>query len=230
GTATPFATYPSVLALRELPPAEAQRRLADPAFKARVLAEQPLHLGDFETFVTRSFHKMFAVDASFDYEPAPEASVAAIAAREGRRPEDVAWDLLARDGGRGMLYFPLFNYSHGDLAVLHELHQHPRTLMGLSDAGAHCGAICDGGMPTFMLSHWARDRARGPRLPLEHVVRRQTSDTAEAFGLRDRGRIAPGYRADVNLIDFARLRLTAPTLARDLPAGGRRLIQKAEGY
>src|SRR5690606_35350796 len=113
---------------------------------------------------------------------------------------------------------------------LHTLHSHDRTLMGLSDGGAHCGAICDGGMPTFMLTHWARDRSRGPRLPLEHVVRRQTRDTARFYGLHDRGIVAPGYRADLNVIDFERLHLRHPELAFDLPAGGRRLVQRADGY
>ncbi len=230
GTAHPFATHPAALALRDKPEGEVVRTLRDPAFRERLLGQEPLHLGEFETFVTRSFHKMFLVDDAFDYEPAPEQSVAAIAAREGRRPEEVVWDALARDGFTGMLYFPLFNYSAGDLDVLHTLHSHPRTLMGLSDAGAHCGAICDGGMPTFMLSHWARDRSRGARLPLEHVVRRQTRDTAEAFGLLDRGLIAPGLKADLNVIDFEGLRLRRPALVRDLPAGGRRLVQRADGY
>jgi len=129
-----------------------------------------------------------------------------------------------------MLYFPLFNYADGDLELLHSLHQHPQTRMGLSDAGAHCGAICDGGMPTFMLTHWTRDRTRGERLSIPHIVRRQTSETAQLFGLNDRGILAPGYRADINLIDYGNLRLGRPEIAYDLPAGGRRLLQRAEGY
>ena len=134
------------------------------------------------------------------------------------------------DGGEGLLYFPLFNYAHGDLEHLHTLHSHPLTRMGLSDGGAHCAAVCDGGMPTFMLTHWARDRVRGERLPLEHVIRRQTSETAQAFGLMDRGILAPGYRADVNVIDYDALSLARPALMRDLPAGGPRLVQRAQGY
>jgi N-acyl-D-aspartate/D-glutamate deacylase len=129
-----------------------------------------------------------------------------------------------------MMYFPLFNYADGDLAVLHELHGSDRTLMGLSDAGAHCGAICDGGMPTFMLTHWTRDRRRGPLLPLERIIRRQTRDTARLYGLLDRGVLAPGMRADVLVIDYDRLSFDKPELAFDLPASGRRLLQRARGY
>ena len=134
---------------------------------------------------------------------------------------------MLADGG--LLYFPLFNYAGGDLEILRELHGSPRTLLGLSDAGAHCGAICDAGVPTFMLTHWARDR-RGPIWPLEWVVSRQTRETAAFYGLHDRGIIAPGYRADLNLIDLAGLALDPPEIAFDLPAGGRRLIQRARGY
>jgi N-acyl-D-aspartate/D-glutamate deacylase len=232
GTAHPLALHPSYQAIASLPLAERVLRLQDPALRARLLAEEPLRLGPFEEFITRCFPRMFLPDAAgnVDYEPGPETSVAAVAQRTGRRPLEVALDALLANGGRGLLYFPLFNYAKGDLGLLHELHRHPATLMGLSDAGAHCGAICDGGMPTFMLSHWARDRARGPRLPLEHVVRRQTRDTAAAFGLLDRGVLAPGFRADVNVIDLARLQLRPPELVRDLPAQGRRLLQRAAGY
>ena len=139
-------------------------------------------------------------------------------------------EILREHQGEGMLYFPLFNYSDGDLDVLHTLHRSEHTRMGLSDAGAHCGAICDGGMPTFMLTHWTRDRARGERLPLEWVVHRQTAQTAAAFGLHDRGLLRPGYRADLNVIDYDALCLERPRLVWDLPAGGRRLTQRAKGY
>lgn len=232
GTAHPLVPYPTYRALAALPLAERVARLRDPAVRARLLAEQPLSLGAFEDFIARSFPRMFLPepDGTLDYEPGPEKSVAAAAGREGRAPLEVALDALLAGGGTGLLYFPLFNYAKGDLSPLHELHRHPGTLLGLSDAGAHCGAICDGGVPTFMLSHWTRDRARGPRLPLELIVRRQTRDTAAAFGLHDRGVLAPGFRADVNLIDAARLALRPVELVRDLPAQGRRLLQRATGY
>ena len=233
GTAHPLVPYASYQALAALPLAERVRRMSDPAWRAHLLQETPLALGPFETFIARSFQRMFLTDpvtGAVDYEPTAAQSVAAVAAARGKAPLEVALDALLAGGGTGFLYFPLFNYAEGSLDLLHEMHGNPATLMGLSDAGAHCGAICDGGMPTFMLTHWARDRARGPRLALEHVVRRQTRDTAEAFGLLDRGLLAPGYRADVNVIDFDRLALAAPVLARDLPAGGRRLLQRATGY
>lgn len=137
---------------------------------------------------------------------------------------------LMSDDGRGLIYAPLFNFAYGDLSMTEALLQHPATRNGLSDAGAHCGLICDGGTPTFMLTHWARDRQRGPRLPLEHLVHRQTRQTALLHGLADRGLVAPGYRADVNLIDFDALGFDQPRLAFDLPAGGRRLVQRGRGY
>ena len=139
-------------------------------------------------------------------------------------------DVLMENEGKGMLYFPLFNYSDNSLHVLERLHQSTYTRMGLSDAGAHCGAVCDGGMPTFMLSHWTRDRTRGERLPLEWIISRQTSQTAEAYGFLDRGVLKEGYRADVNIINYDELSLGAPELVWDLPAGGRRLIQRPSGY
>ncbi|MFT7623576.1 MAG: N-acyl-D-amino-acid deacylase [Myxococcota bacterium] len=229
-TAHPFATRPSFMQLAHVSPEQRRAAIDSPEFRAKVMAEEPIHLGDFETFVTTSFDKMFPLGADVDYEPNPADSVAGIAQRTGRKPEDVAWDLLAENGTEGMLYFPLFNYAQGSLDVLHQLHQHPRTRMGLSDAGAHCGAICDGGMPTFMLTHWTRDRTRGPLLSVEHIVRRQTRETAATFGLLDRGVLAPGYKADVNVIDYENLRFSRPEVARDLPAGGRRVLQRASGY
>jgi N-acyl-D-amino-acid deacylase len=225
-TAHPFAGHPSFQPLRALPAAELRARLADPELRARMLAEQAPSLGPFGDFVTRTFDKMYRAEGGIDYEPAPSTSLGAEARASGRPAAELAYDALMT----GMLYFPLFNYADGSLELLHALHQHPRTRMGLSDAGAHCGAICDGGMPTFMLTHWTRDRRRGERLALEHVIRRQTSETARAYGMRDRGTIAPGMKADVNVIDYGRLSLTEPEVAYDLPARGRRLIQKARGY
>jgi N-acyl-D-aspartate/D-glutamate deacylase len=142
----------------------------------------------------------------------------------------VAYDLLLQREGKELLYFPLLNYADGDFAPIREMLLHPEAVLGLSDGGAHCGIICDASMPTFMLTHWVRDRSRGERLPLEHVVRMQTANTAALFGLADRGRLAPGLRADVNLVDLANLRLDAPRMVFDLPASGRRLVQRAHGY
>ncbi|MBC7543598.1 MAG: amidohydrolase family protein [Candidatus Sericytochromatia bacterium] len=229
-TAHPFVGYPSFQAVIGLPKAERIARLQDPAFRAQLLSESSTDLGDFGNFVTRSFHKMYVMPTGCEYEPTASEALSAVAARDGRRPEEIAYEAMLAANGEGMLYFPLFNYSDGNLELLHTLHQLPNTLMGLSDAGAHCGAICDGGMPTFMLTHWTRDRSRGARLPLEYMIKRQTSDTAKAFGMHDRGVVAPGMKADLNLIDYAKLTLMQPELAYDLPAGGRRLIQKAAGY
>ena len=186
----------------------------------------------------RGLPRLFVLDAtangSVDYEPLLSDSVVARAKASGSNPLAVAYDaMLANHGqndGKGLLYFPVFNYSYGDLSQLHTQLQHPRTMMSLADGGAHCGYICDASMPTYMLTHWVRGRTRGPTIPLELAVKRQTADTAAVYGLKDRGRIAQGYKADLNLIDFDRLRLKPPTVAFDLPAGGRRLTQRAEGY
>jgi len=230
GTAHPFALYPSWLGLGDRPWEEKLELLKDPAFKKQLLTETGMTVGPFETFVTTSFDKMFLLGPDNDYEPAPEDSIAARAAREGRDPRDLAFDELMKNDGAAMMYFPLYNYSGGSLDASYEMHGHEHTLMGLSDGGAHCGAICDAGMPTFMLTHWTRDRKRGPTLPLEHIVKRQTSETAAFYGLNDRGVLAPGYLADINVIDYDHLDVDAPKMVFDLPAGGRRLVQHARGY
>jgi N-acyl-D-amino-acid deacylase len=173
---------------------------------------------------------MYQLGAEPDYEPAQEHSVASIAQRDGRSPLEVVYDMLMADDGKGIVYFPSFNYAYNDLSQLHTQLQHPRTMMSLADGGAHCGYICDVSMPTYMLSHWARDRRRGPTLPLELMVKRQTHDTARIYGLHDRGLLQPGQLADINIIDFDQLALPPPTVAFDLPAGGRRLVQSARGY
>jgi N-acyl-D-aspartate/D-glutamate deacylase len=154
--------------------------------------------------------------------------VAAIAQREGRSPEEVAYDYMIEEGQ--YLYFPVVNYATGDHGPIFEMLNDPACLLGLSDGGAHCTSIIDAGMPSYMLAHWGRDRARGPTLPLERLVQRQTSETSEFFGLNDRGRLAPGLRADVNVIDFDALKLHKPELVHDMPANGRRFVQRVEGY
>jgi N-acyl-D-aspartate/D-glutamate deacylase len=165
-----------------------------------------------------------------DYEPGPEASVAAVAARAGRSVVEVALDAMLAGDGTGLLYLPILNYSDGISDSTREMILHPAAVLGLADGGAHVGTICDASMPTWMLTHWVRDRTRGERLPLELVVQRQTSDTARLYGLGDRGVLAPGYVADVNLIDLDGLRLHVPEVVADLPAGGRRIVQRADGY
>jgi N-acyl-D-amino-acid deacylase len=225
----PFALHPSFIdACGSETPDVARARMHDDALKTRVLGEEPMPLGgDVGTLLMQGFSRMYVIDDSFDYEPEPSLSLLARAQAVGTTPQALAWDAL-KNGN--MLYRPLFHYADDSLDPLHELHQHPQTRMGLSDAGAHCGAICDGGNPTFMLTHWARDRRRGPTLSLPHIVHRQTQQTAQTYGLFDRGVLAAGMLADVNLIDFDKLRFLPPELVFDLPAGGRRLLQRARGY
>jgi N-acyl-D-amino-acid deacylase len=178
----------------------------------------------------QAYRTTFALGSPPEYEPGPERSLAGIAAATGRSPLCVAYDAMLENDGRGLLYVPILNYSDGDLGPAREMLLHPRAAAGLADGGAHCGVICDAGQPTFMLTHWTRDRKRGDRLPLEWVVKKQTHDTARLYGLTDRGTVEVGAVADLNLIDYERLQLGDPTVVDDLPAHGRRLVQDATGY
>ena len=230
GTAHPFIAHAAYRAIAHLPIDERLRRLRDPDVRRAILDEEVQFTDPLTAFVASAFHKLFALGDPPDYEPAPEQSVAAIAARAGKAPTEVAYDLLMERDGRGLLYLPFLNYSGFDFEPIREMLLHPRAVVGLADGGAHCGIICDAGTPTFLLTHWVRDRRRGARLPLELVVRRQTRETAELYGLRDRGLLAPGMKADVNVIDLDALALSPPEMVYDLPAGGRRLVQRARGY
>ena len=230
----PFTFRPSYRALDKLPAAERWARLRDPAVRARILAEAPSEReldrqGQFIRFVATRWDRMFAMGDPPDYEPTADKSVAAIAARTNHTPDEIAYDYLTEATDR-FLFFPVVGYVHGDHEQIRELLLDPATLLGLGDGGAHCGQIVDAGLPSYMLSHWARDRRRGPGLPLPQLVKMQTSETADFFGFRDRGRLKPGLRADINLIDFDRLRLHQPEIVHDLPAGGRRLVQRVDGY
>ena len=230
GTAHPFLFHPSYREIASLPLAERVAAMRDPARRQRLLTEPVTYQLPIMAFVSTAFHKLFPLGDPPDYEPGPEKSVAAIAAREGRSPQEVALDLLLQREGRELLYFPLLNYSNGDFEAIREMLQHPTAVVGLSDGGAHCGIICDASAPTFLLTHWVRDRKRGERLPLEQVVQSQTQRTARLFELHDRGVLAPGMKGDLNVIDFDGLRLHPPEMVFDLPAQGRRLIQKVDGY
>jgi N-acyl-D-aspartate/D-glutamate deacylase len=205
--------------------------MSDPAFKARVLEAGAVARGDRKPSgrIIDEFHRMFELGDPPDYEPDPAASVAARAAREGRDPLDFAYDLLLRDGGTAILYLPFLNYADGNLDAVGEMLAHPNTVIGLADGGAHLGTICDASFPTTLLTLWVRDRDHG-RLDLPFAVQRHTSATARTVGLLDRGVLAPGYRADVNVIDFEHLTARRPEIHRDLPAGGKRLVQSAVGY
>jgi N-acyl-D-aspartate/D-glutamate deacylase len=235
GTAlNPFTVRPSYREIEALPLAEQRARLRDPEVRRRILAEQPSQadvekLSQFRQAVVDRWDIFFAMGNPPDYEPAPEKSVAAIAARTGRPPDEVAYDYITAAEGH-YLWFPVVNYVTGDHEPIREMLNDPACLLGLSDGGAHCTSVVDAGLPTFMLTHWARDRSRGPKLPLEAMIKRQTSETADFFGLSDRGRLAPGLRADVNVIDYDRLQVRKPELVHDMPANGRRFVQKVEGY
>ena len=234
GTAlNPFTVRPTYKALESLPIPEQRKRLLDPELRRKILAEKPsdaevAKLSQFRQLVTSRWDKFFIMDDPPDYEPGPEKSVAAIAARTNHTPDEIAYDYIVEENQ--YLFFPVVNYVEGDHEPIREMLNDPACLLGLSDGGAHCTSIVDSGLPSFMLAHWGRDRHRGPRLPLEHLIKRQTSETADFFGLSDRGRLVPGMRADVNIIDFDRLRLHKPELVHDMPAGGRRFVQRVEGY
>jgi N-acyl-D-aspartate/D-glutamate deacylase len=224
----PFIGRPAWREIKNLPFAEKLTRLRTPEFRARLLSEktanplieQRLNVWD----------KIFPLSDPPDYEPPPEASVAARAAREGRDPQDVVYDMLLENDGRTILYRPIINYADGTLDTVKLMLEDPNTLIGLGDGGAHVGIICDASTMTHTLTHWARDRTRGARLPMEWVVRRLSLDNASAIGLHDRGVVAPGFKADINVIDFDRLMIHAPEVLYDLPSGGRRLVQRTEGY
>ncbi|HVZ08451.1 N-acyl-D-amino-acid deacylase family protein [Rhodopila sp.] len=230
----PFSIRPSYQALLQLPVAERIKRMQDPAFRAQVLAEAPspalLHrLSQFRQLITTSWHRMFPMGDPPNYEPEEKDSIAAIAARSNHSPDEVAYDYLAQ-GADKFLFFPIVGYSADNLDVIHAMLNDDATILGLSDGGAHCSSIVDASVPSWMLIHWARDRSRGPRLPLELMVKRQTSETADFFGFHDRGRLAVGKKADVNVIDFQKLRLHVPEVRYDLPMQGRRLVQRVDGY
>lgn len=224
-TLNPFSLHPDWQAIAAAPLADRQRALADPAFVARLSGNPPPPGNALGTALLHRWGDMYQLGDPPNYEPAPDTSLAAQAMRRGVPYELVAAEWLSS----GMIYVPFLNFADGDLDAVHAMLAHPDTLPGLSDGGAHVGMICDGSFPTSLLTHWVRDRV-GARLPLQHLVKRQAHDTARAVGLADRGRIAPGLRADLNVIDLARLRLGSPRVAHDLPGGGRRLLQDAQGY
>lgn len=231
-TLHPFIATPAYKEIAHLPFAERLERLKDPEVRRQIVEHKPRERSALSQILTQGFDRMFRLekDGKLDYEPRAEDSVAALAAHEGRPPAEIVYDMLMEKDGRGYIYLPMLNYALFNFDHIEEMMHHPATVLSLSDGGAHCGVICDASFPTYMLTHWVRDRARGPRLPLEKVVRMQTHDTARLYGLNDRGVIAPGMKADINVIDFDKLRILAPEMVFDLPADGRRMIQRAEGY
>ncbi|MGH9135012.1 MAG: N-acyl-D-amino-acid deacylase family protein [Ilumatobacteraceae bacterium] len=225
-TLHPLLTNPVHREISALPTGEQARIMRDPGFKQRVLeAVDPNARRSLITI----FEMMYELGDPPDYEPDPSTSLAARAAREGRAPIELAYEILAAGDGQAFIYFPTLNYADGNLDAVGEMLAHDHTVPGLADGGAHVGTICDASFPTTLLAHWGRDRPSG-RLPLPYLVQRHTRDTARAVGLLDRGVVAPGYRGDLNVIDFDALSLARPEMRHDLPAGGKRLIQRASGY
>jgi N-acyl-D-aspartate/D-glutamate deacylase len=230
----PFSIRPSYQALLQLPVAERIRRMQDPAFRAQVLSEAPSPellqlLSQFRQRITTGWNRMFPMADPPNYEPEEKDSIAAMAARTNHSPDEVAYDYLA-GGAERFLFYPIVGYNEDNLDIIHTMLSDETTILGLSDGGAHCSSIVDASVPSWMLIHWGRDRTRGPKLPLERLVQRQTSDTARFFGFHDRGLLKDGMKADVNVIDYQGLRLHIPEIRYDLPMNGRRLVQRVDGY
>ena len=231
-TVHPFILHKDYQALEQLSPAEKRQALADPAVRQAILSNPP----DYERFdgviaiILAGFAQMYPLGNIPDYEPAPEHSIAAIAARKGCSPQEVLYDVMISSAGDDLIYLPLFGYVDNDLDATAEQMRHPNSIYGLADGGAHCGVVSDASIPTFLLTHWARDRSRGERIPIEELVHNQTSVTAKCYGLDDRGVIAPGMKADINVIDLENLQIHGPRIAYDLPANGKRYLQDISGY
>ena len=229
-TMNPFSLHPAYRAIADRPLAERVERLSDPAFRATLFAQEAGHEEIFDRQSLVDFDNMYPVAAIPDYEPLPGTSIGAIAREQGVPPQQLALDHLLAGGGNGLIYVPFLNYFDQDLEAAREMLDHPLCLPGLGDGGAHVGMISDGSLMTSNLSFWTRDRTRGPRLDLVEMIRKQTADAADWMGLADRGRVRVGLRADLNVIDYDALTLYAPEIRHDLPGGGRRLVQRADGY
>lgn len=232
-TFNPFSFKPSWAEVADLEPEEQFKRLADPAFKAKLISERSIFpesdiqiLGEM---MAGAWTMQYELSEGFNYEPTAAESIAGLAVEAHQTPEEFAYDLMMRDGGNGFIYFPLLNYADGNLNFLESILQSDDCINSLSDGGAHCGTICDAASPTFMLQHWVRDR-HGFRLSLSEAIKRQCADTARVYGLNDRGVLAPGYLADINIIALEEIGMSKPWVANDLPAGGKRLLQSASGY
>ena len=227
GTINPMRQFPAYREIQHLTVDEQQAILIDPEFRRRVVTEEIIlpKSADAVRFLT-DHDRQYIMDEQLSYEPSEDETVAAIAKATGKHPREVIMDTLAK----GDPILILFGNYNGDLEGQRQVIEHPQSVFGLSDGGAHCGVLVDAGVPTYMLSYFTRDRVRGPKLPLEFVVHKLTQDSAQVYGLDDRGVIAPGYKADLNLIDYEALHLEKPEMVYDLPANGKRLVQKAKGY
>jgi N-acyl-D-aspartate/D-glutamate deacylase len=227
GSQNPFSGTPTYKEIASLALDERVRRMSDPETRQRILSEDPKKDSTFPLFHRLSFDFMFRFGNPPNYQPKKEDSIAAIAAREGRTPQEVAYDILIEDGGTGFIYTPLGNYAYHDLSVSETTLADRNCIMGLGDGGAHVAFILDAGYQTWLLTHWGRDQKRWD---IPELIRRLTSDTAHAAGLHDRGILAAGKKADVNVIDWEKLGADAPYVVSDLPAGGKRLLQAVHGY
>jgi N-acyl-D-aspartate/D-glutamate deacylase len=225
----PFGTHPAWTALASLAPRERYRRLvADERLRRRLIEERPddAHTRDMAVALERCY----VLGDPPDYEPHPSETIASRARRAGCSPWELALDAMMAVDGRGLLLYPFENYHEGSLDIIRVMLADEHTVCGIGDGGAHVATVCDASYPTFLTSYWSRDRTRGAQLPLEGLVAKQTSRTARSYGLLDRGVLAPGYKADINVIEFDRLRVRRPELVYDFPAGGKRFIQRASGY
>ena len=229
-TFNPFVSRGAYREIADLPLDERVKRMRYPEVRRKILSQVRDHKSNLMQQVTGAFDKMYRLGDPPNYEPSEADSILSIAKREGREPQEVAYDMLLERDGHELIYLPFTNYTDRNHEVILEMLRDEQSLFGLGDGGAHCGLICDATIPTYLLTHWVRDRKRGDRLPLEWIIKRQTRDNANFFGLHDRGVLAPGMKADVNLIDMDRLTLRPPHIVHDLPAGGRRLVQEADGY
>lgn len=228
-TIHPFCLCPSFRAIAHLPMAAKLVRLRDPDFRAKLLTEEPIDIGQPFHKIGRNFHNMYPCGDRPDYEPSADKSIAAMAKARNMDPLTLAYELMLEDDGKAMFFLQYTDYADRTLDFVPELLRNPGTVLGLADAGAHYGMICDGTYTSFLLSYWTRDRTR-ERLGLGEAIRMLTSDSAAAVRLCDRGRLAPGYKADVNIIDHDRLGLSVPQVVYDLPAGGKRIHQDTFGY
>ena len=230
-TNNPFSAHPSFIEIKDLPLDEKLFKLRDGQFRKRLLAEAPqVENNPFLRQAHARYHDMYVMQENPDYEPPPSESIASQAMELGLNPLELCLDILTRGEGKDMIYYAFLNYGESSLDPAKEMMEHPNTILGLGDGGAHCGSICDGSFTTHMLTHWTRDRKRGEKLELPWVIKAHCRDTARAVGLNDRGVLAPGYKADINIVDLKKMQLRKPEVHFDLPAGGRRLMQYADGY
>ena len=229
-TLNPFRFHPAYMEIADLALEERVEIMSNDEFKEKLLNDNALSINPLVDEIVNSYSKMFKLGEPANYEPDPEMSFESLANSSNMTAQEIAYDAMLEKDGRALIYHPLFNYQTGDLSLVEKMLKHPYTISGLGDAGAHCGAISDASFPTTLVQHWSRDRSRGSKLPLETVIKMQTYETANLLGIKDRGVLEKGYKADINIIDYEGLTLHEPEIINDLPAGGRRLVQKASGY